>query len=82
MEETSLVKVGSKSKSDYVSAILYCLDNFGKAELRGLGKRQSKVLEIQEMASEVEGVEVRSIESISVNGSKGLKVLIEKEGST
>lgn len=73
------IKVGSKSKSEYVSAVLYCLDNFNSAVLKGLGRKQSKVLEIQEMAAKIDGVCIDSIESIEVNDSKGLKVEIVKE---
>lgn len=79
MEEKSTVKVGSKSKADYVSAILFCLDNFGHAELRGLGKKQSKVLEIKEMAEEIDKVSIENVESINVNGSAGLEVKIKQK---
>lgn len=81
MEKTeNLVKVGSKPVSAYVQALLYSVDNFDVTKVRGLGNRQQKVLEIKRQAEEINGIEIRSVESVLIDGAAGVELVVVRRG--
>lgn len=82
MGKDSEIRVGKKPISNYVNAVLYCVDNFGEAELRGLKTRQAKVLEIKDRIKDLEEFEQMRISDalkFEDDGAPGVKIIFEKE---
>lgn len=74
------IRVGKKDKDKYLQACFYSIENFGVAHIRGLGSRFNKVTAIVQELEEINGIEIVSKNSISVDGKTGLEVVVKKRG--
>lgn len=75
------VRVGKKSKSEYVSSCLYAFDNSDDNEVvvAGLGGQLSKALDVAEDVEEIKNVTQTEKESFRKDGLTGIRITLEKE---
>lgn len=78
-KESNLIKVGSKAKEKYLDAIFFSIDKFDETVVRGLGKRQSKVLELKDIAEDIDGVEITETKRIEIDNCSAIEIHIRRE---
>jgi len=79
-EEKGLVKIGAKDGKKYVNATFWALDHHNQAILRGLGKRQGKVLEVKNEVLSIDSVSEEYTKKKRVDGMDALEVKLTKNG--
>lgn len=79
--EREIVRIGVKLPvDDYIAAVLHALRNYSSVVVEGLGRTQGKVITVAKSAAELARVHIVNVESFDIDGTPGVRVLLEREG--